>query len=207
MTSQPIDREGEVTTASPPYPSPVASKSAELLPCPFDDGQGLHGAKVRDNGRDGCGPADTWWMQCKCGAEGPNARDPAEAATLWNRRPSFPPEIERELRGILAMTDEECRAVGIAEFGSEDAWHAAMAELKFKMLTAADAHVAAKAPTPDPAVMRDYIERLTRFFIDRPEWVTLAEEARGYIAALAPQAPVAAGNGGEGRHRPEHAPK
>jgi len=61
-------------------PTPV------LEPCPFDDGSRLHGARVRDNGRDGCGPADTWWMQCKCGAEGPNARTPEEATLLWNRR-------------------------------------------------------------------------------------------------------------------------
>lgn len=59
---------------------------AALLPCPFDNGQGLHGSKVRNNGRDGCGPADTWWVQCKCGAEGPNARGPDEAVDLWNRR-------------------------------------------------------------------------------------------------------------------------
>lgn len=57
-----------------------------LEPCPFAVGDRTHKARVRDNGRDGCGPADTWWAQCKCGAEGPNARSPEEAGLLWNRR-------------------------------------------------------------------------------------------------------------------------
>ncbi len=42
-------------------------------------------------------------------------------------------------------------------------------------------------PTPDPAVMRDYIDRLTRFYMDNPAWVALAEEARGYIGTLEPK--------------------
>lgn len=37
---------------------------------------------------------------------------------------------------ILAMTDEECRLEGIAEFGSEEAWLKAMQDLKAKMLKA-----------------------------------------------------------------------
>ena len=44
-------------------------------------------------------------------------------------------------------------------------------------------------PTPDPAVMRDYIDRLTRFYIDNSAWVALAEEARGYIGALDRRSP------------------
>lgn len=39
-------------------------------------------------------------------------------------------------------------------------------------------------PTPDSAVMRDYIDKLTRFYIANAKWVALAEEARGYIGAL-----------------------
>lgn len=36
-----------------------------------------------------------------------------------------------------------------------------------------------------PAVaMRDYIDKLTRFWFGNLEWVRLAEEARGYIGAL-----------------------
>jgi hypothetical protein len=38
-------------------------------------------------------------------------------------------------------------------------------------------------PTPDPAALIDYIDKLTRFYMANPEWVRLAEEARGYIGA------------------------
>ncbi len=114
--------------------------------------------------------------------------------------------LAAEIDRILAMTPEECLAAGIAEYGSEEAWRSAMAAMKAKMLATVDAHIAAHAPTPDPAVMRDYIERLTRFFIDRPEWITLAEEARGYIGALTQATAAAKGDGGEGVLTPKHAP-
>lgn len=79
---------------------PATPPESGLRECPFDDGESLHGAKVRDNGRDGCGPADTWWVQCKCGAEGPNSRDPDEAVIFWNRRtrPSQPVTTVGSLR-------------------------------------------------------------------------------------------------------------
>lgn len=96
----------------------------------------------------------------------------------------FDLDIEAELARIEAMTDEDCRLAGIAEYGSEEAWRAAMAMLKAKLL-------ACIKPTPDPAVMRDYIDRLTRFYIDNAEWVRLANEARGYIGALKEDAAVA----------------
>ncbi len=38
-------------------------------------------------------------------------------------------------------------------------------------------------PTPDPETMRDYIDKLTRFWFENVEWLRLCEEARGYIAA------------------------
>ncbi len=93
-----------------------------------------------------------------------------------------PSDEHSDIERILAMTDEECLAAGIAEYGSEEAWRAAMAALKHKMLQAAGL-----MPMPDPLVMRAYIDRLTRFYIDNPAWVALCEEARGYIGALAEQ--------------------
>ncbi len=33
--------------------------------------------------------------------------------------------------------------------------------------------------------LRDYIDRLTRFYIENSAWVALCEEARGYIGVLA----------------------
>ncbi len=90
----------------------TAPSDTPLLPCPFDDdGLNIHNLKVRDNGRDGCGPADTWWVQCRCGAEGPNARDPAEACVLWNRRPRPPGEA-----------GEAVEAGAMIIFGNDLAW-------------------------------------------------------------------------------------
>jgi hypothetical protein len=107
-----------------------------------------------------------------------------------------------EIEDILAMTDEECLAAGIAEYGSEEAWRAAMAALKAKMLATVDAHMAAQKPTPDPAVMANYIDKLTRFFIDNTEWVRLSEEARGYIGALEPHSASDAKNPAQSRGTP-----
>ncbi len=47
-----------------------------------------------------------------------------------------------------------------------------------------EAVIEADIPTPDPATMRDYIDKLTRFYFENPEWVKLCEEARGYIGAI-----------------------
>ena len=89
-------------------------------------------------------------------------------------------EIER----IFHMTDEECREVGIAEYGSEEAWRAAMDRLRDRMLVSAGGRPAEK-PTPDPAVLVEYIDKLTRFYMANPLWIALCEEARGYVGALA----------------------
>lgn len=43
-----------------------------------------------------------------------------------------------------------------------------------------------ECPTPDPAVMRDYILRMSAYFMGNPGWAALAEEARGYVGALKP---------------------
>ena len=40
------------------------------------------------------------------------------------------------------------------------------------------------SPTPHPEVMRDYIIKLTAFWIDNPDFTRLAAEARGYVGAL-----------------------
>lgn len=45
--------------------------------------------------------------------------------------------VDRDIEKILAMTDDECRQAGLAEFGSEEAWRKAMGELRAKMLKAA----------------------------------------------------------------------
>ena len=81
---------------------------------------------------------------------------------------------------IMARSNAEIHAEALAEFGSEEAISAAAEDIRAKLLAAA-ARVPAQVPTPDPAVLIDYIDRLTRFFIDRPEWIALAEEARNYI--------------------------
>jgi hypothetical protein len=52
--------------------------------------------------------------------------------------------VDAEIERILAMTDEECMAAGIAEYGSEEAWRKAMADLRQRMLDAVDAHILAK---------------------------------------------------------------
>ena len=85
---------------------------------------------------------------------------------------------------IMAKSNDEIMADALAEFGSAEAVSAEAERIRSMMLKTVADHM---APTPDPVVMRDYIDRLTRFFIDRPEWVALAEEARGYIGALSPR--------------------
>lgn len=43
-------------------------------------------------------------------------------------------EIDAEIERILAMTPEECLAEGIKEYGSEEAFHAAMNKMRDDML-------------------------------------------------------------------------
>ena len=45
--------------------------------------------------------------------------------------------VDHDIEKILAMTDEECRRAGIAEFGSDAVWRRAMADLRDRMLKAA----------------------------------------------------------------------
>lgn len=52
--------------------------------------------------------------------------------------------------------------------------------LRDRMLVSAGGRPAEK-PTPDPAVLIDYIDKLTRSYVAYPKWVELREEARGYI--------------------------
>jgi hypothetical protein len=44
------------------------------------------------------------------------------------------PDLDAELERILAKTDAEIRAEGIAEYGSEEAWLEAMALIRDRML-------------------------------------------------------------------------
>jgi hypothetical protein len=75
-------------------------------PCPFDDGQGLHGTTVKGNGGR-MAPSDVWWVQCKCGAEGPNARDADEAVANWNRRAERPGWREA-IEAAAKVADDWC---------------------------------------------------------------------------------------------------
>lgn len=53
-------------------------------------------------------------------------------------------EIDRIIDRIIAMTDAECLAAGIAEYGSEEAWRAEMALLKERMLLVVNGKAPAK---------------------------------------------------------------
>lgn len=53
-------------------------------------------------------------------------------------------QTDLAIERIMAMTPEECRQAGIAEFGSEEAYHKAMGEMRERMLRTVDEAMARK---------------------------------------------------------------
>lgn len=93
--------EGQVRSAEREVVIPIPE--SELAVCPFDDGTGLHMAKPRNNGNDRHGAPSAWWVQCKCGAEGPNARSDEEAIQRWNTRSPDMLRVERLTKALRKL--------------------------------------------------------------------------------------------------------
>lgn len=105
------------------------------------------------------------------------------SAEKWNRRSTS--SAERGMREALIEAERFLNYFvnGRTSFSSGGMPRSALAMVR----AAISGGVEAAVPTPDPAVMRDYIIKLTRYYVEAPGWFELAEEARGYVAALSPK--------------------
>lgn len=66
-------------------------------------------------------------------------------AFTFSRKYPLSDETDAKVERILAMTDAECLAAGIFEYGSEEAWRKAMASSKKNMLAQANAQILRRA--------------------------------------------------------------
>ena len=114
----------------------------------------------------------------------------AEATNTTN-----PSDVDAEIERILAMTPEECRLAGIAEYGSEEAWRMAMGELRAKMLKACGLQQPTPSPTGTELALDEakrHIAILTAFWMDNAAWTKAANDARAFISGV-PRAALAEG--------------
>jgi hypothetical protein len=85
----------------------MTKKPEELKPCPFGCGLEMKYGGVPQRG---LWPEDRFRLHCKCGAVGPWAATPEEAAIAWNRRASPSSEGTREREAIELLKEARDQA-------------------------------------------------------------------------------------------------